>query len=358
MKVTCCVVLLHLILVFEMIQPGCKEQDILPPPPPGPAWRVFHKSDTTLLDNKINAITVALDGRVWISTDLGASYFQRGSWGWVRDSLYGYRVNSIVEAKDRSIWFCLSGGGVMRYRPFALSGAIWQRFTEPDLIYDVVNSSAADRSARTQYGELWFTSVFGISRFVQTSTESGSWFKYSQNDSGQHVSQFPTNSFLVALTKPDDNTIWFGAEKGGAVFVTYGLANLQWNVLGPLFGDPRVISIGFDLFQHVWIGRDAGGVSTIDFKTYTWTEYNSETTNGIIPGGRINAIVTDHQQIRWFGTDSGLVRFNNTTWTKYTTENSRLPSNTITALCYDVRGNLWVGTADGIIVYNENGVEF
>jgi ligand-binding sensor domain-containing protein len=57
-------------------------------------------------------------------------------------------------------------------------------------------------------------------------------------------------------------------------------------------------------------------------------------------------------------TDSGLVRLANTTWTKFTAENSPLPSSTVTALSYDTRGNIWIGTANGLGVYNENGINF
>ncbi len=345
------------ILSSLIFVPSCQRDIDVLPPPPRQIWQVYHPSDTPILDDKINQLTVASDGTVWISSDHGASYRKRANWGWVQDSLYGYRVNSIVEAKDRAIWFCLSGGGVIRLNLFSPT-AVWRRYAEPDLIYDYVLSGAADRSNRTQYGELWFATAYGLSRFVQSANEQGSWLKYSQTDSGQHIAEFPTNTFLVAANNLADNTFWFGAEQGGTVFVSYGLASLQWSHLDLRFRNPRVLSIGFDLSQRVWIGGDYGGVSVLDFRTYTWTEYNSQTTNGRVPEGRINSIVTDYLSTRWFGTDGGLVGLNDTTWTVFTTTNSPLPSDTVTALALDTRANLWIGTARGLAVYNQSGISF
>jgi len=76
------------VLGGAFILAGCKKTSDLVIPPPGPAWITFTETTTPqLLDDKINSLNADQSGRVWIGTDSGANYFQRGTWGRIRDSL-------------------------------------------------------------------------------------------------------------------------------------------------------------------------------------------------------------------------------------------------------------------------------
>ena len=78
-----------------------------------------------------------------------------------------------------------------------------------------------------------------------------------------------------------------------------------------------------------------------------------------MPAGEILAVTTDLGSTRWFGTDQGLVRLRDTTWTTFTMADiPELPGNVITALTYDKLGNLWIGTETGLAVFNETGTRF
>ena len=333
--------------------------------PSGPAekWHVFTQSNSPLTNNRINGLALSSGGAVWMATQDGASKFTRGNWGTFKDSLTytsgetsARIVTSIFEGKDRSIWFGLRGGGVMRYNQSS-DVAVWRRYR--DQIADIsVTSLAADNSNQTIYGEMWLTTAFGISRFLTQSDAlgGGSWLQppYTRGN----TSELPSNQILSATTKLDDYSIWFGTQTGGPVSVVDGATGLQWqNYPLPSGHDSRINSIGWDLHNTVWLGMN-NGVATYNLHGANWNFYTSATTNGKLPQTPVNAVVTNLLNTRWFGTDSGLVRLVDTTWTHFTRSNSPLPSDTVTSLIIDTGQNIWIGTPSGAAVYNPNGISY
>lgn len=87
-------------------------------------------------------------------------------------------------------------------------------------------------------------------------------------------------------------------------------------------------------------------------QTYDWKVYN--TSNSKIPTNQIHAICIDDQNIKWIGTSSGLVRFNDSNWTVYDTTNSLLPSSYITCIENDDSNGIWIGTDKGLVHFNND----
>ncbi len=74
-----------------------------------------------------------------------------------------------------------------------------------------------------------------------------------------------------------------------------------------------------------------------------------------LPQRRVFAIEQDQQGYLWFGTQSGLCRFDGVSFKVYSSENG-LRDNRIRALREDSEGNLWIGTGDsGLYVYDGKG---
>ena len=78
--------------------------------------------------------------------------------------------------------------------------------------------------------------------------------------------------------------------------------------------------------------------------------YNHNNTGMPIDFARM--VVIDDSNNKWIGTDSGLIRFDNTNWTLYDTTNSNLVSNDITSLKIDNTGLIWIGHDYGISTYD------
>ena len=137
----------------------------------------------------------------------------------------------------------------------------------------------------------------------------------------------------------------------------YGIdGQLHWTPY-PLQLDSKINSIGFDLHNTVWFGAQ-NGVENLNVSSSVRGSYCADSTVSGSPCGPVRVVVTNHQSIRWFGTETGLARLSDTTWTHFTAENSPLPSDTVTALLYDFNQNLWIGTVNGLAVYNEAGITF
>lgn len=83
---------------------------------------------------------------------------------------------------------------------------------------------------------------------------------------------------------------------------------------------------------------------------YNFTHYTS--ANSGLPYDMVNEIVQDDQGFMWFGTSSGLSRFDGIRFRNYSKEELGLKSSYVIALSTDAAGNLWVGTDLGVTVYD------
>lgn len=75
---------------------------------------------------------------------------------------------------------------------------------------------------------------------------------------------------------------------------------------------------------------------------------NTSITTDFMKGG----VAIDTNNNKWFGTDMGVLKFDGTTWTNYTTTNG-LPSDVISCIAVDKNNNVWIGTeGDGVAKFN------
>ena len=345
-----------IVLSLTALLNGCRKTAEIVIPPPGPPWITFKFPGTPqLLANRINSLHADQSGRVWIATDSGANYFQRGSWGKIRDSVrystdgvnFRYAVNSIESGKFSTIWFGLDGGGVRRYREGA-TRAVWTTYHYPDLTYPVVQSISADKVVN---GDVWIATTNGVSRFLPSAAdpEFGMWQTFL-------MPYIPSNQVYASAINFNDNTIWFGTQNG---FALYNDMLGDWTTFNlPPAYNYRINSMAFDMSGTVWLAK-LEGVTSFNKELGEWVHYTNASTGGRLPPGDIHAVTTDLGSTRWFGTDYGLVRLRDTTWTTFTTANTtELPDNAVTALTYDKMGNLWIGTENGIAVFNDTGTRF
>lgn len=75
----------------------------------------------------------------------------------------------------------------------------------------------------------------------------------------------------------------------------------------------------------------------------------------------IRSILRDHKGLMWFGTESGLVRYDGRRTYLYAHEAGdewSIPSNVVNALMEDKEGRLWVGTTMGLSVYDRKTDRF
>jgi hypothetical protein len=113
----------------------------------------------------------------------------------------------------------------------------------------------------------------------------------------------------------------------------------------------NVKAVAVDSNNVKWFGT-ASGVSKFDGTT--WTTYT--TSNSGLANNNVTAVAIDSSGIKWFGTAGGVSKFDGTTWTTYNTSNSNLVSNNISAITIDFANNKWFGSSDnGVSELNRLG---
>ncbi len=73
---------------------------------------------------------------------------------------------------------------------------------------------------------------------------------------------------------------------------------------------------------------------------------------GPLPGNKVTSVVIDTAGIKWFGTDSGLVAYDGSSWNIFTTSDN-LASNNINDLAFEISAygpELWIATDNGVSV--------
>jgi hypothetical protein len=102
-----------------------------------------------------------------------------------------------------------------------------------------------------------------------------------------------------------------------------------------------VTSMAVDGENNKWFGTGSG---VLEFNGSTWSTYG--TGNGLA-GNEVQAITVDRQDNKWFATDGGLSRFDGSTWTTYTAADG-LVSNFVNAIAIDNQGTKWIATGNGV----------
>lgn len=351
------------LLSLPILLISCKSNSSDATIPPGPVWVTFTQQNSPLLTNNVNALFTDSEGRVWIGTEAGASSFFRGSWSAIIDSLaflrgasggstVSHEVKAFAEGRDGSLWFGLFGGGVRRYIRSGTASQPWHSYNTPSIPSDQVSCIAGVKYKDP--GDVWVGSVGqGIARFIPLTTnpELGTWYPPST-----FSSNLPSSLVYVIAINPLTNQPAFGTQNGLALYDDEN--NIWVSYILPTAYKSPIISLAYDLSNTIWMGKWAG-VSSYNRATSDAVHYTNANTGGKLPPGFVHAVETDLQSTRWFGTEFGLARLRDTTWTTFTRAlNPELPSDTINALVYDKKGNLWIGTPFGIAVYNESGTRF
>ena len=103
----------------------------------------------------------------------------------------------------------------------------------------------------------------------------------------------------------------------------------------------NVLGVAVDSHNVKWFGTQSG---VAKYNDTTWTTYT--TTNGLIDN-YINCIAVDASDHIWVGTDIGVSKFDGTTWTSFTTTNG-LVNSQVNYISGHPDGSVWIGTSGGV----------
>ncbi|HNW88969.1 MAG TPA: two-component regulator propeller domain-containing protein [Bacteroidales bacterium] len=165
------------------------------------------------------------------------------------------------------------------------------------------------------------------------------------------TSDLPSDYVGGGIAIDTNNNVWVGTDSGVAKF-----DGTNWTVFTmAVDGLPSdiITCLAVDrLTNNIWIGTDGDGVAKYDGAA--WTTYT--VADGICDNG-IHYIAGDNNGCIWFGSwGSGISKLEDTTWTTYNAGNGFPEDQGSLASVYyihvDASNNKWFGTDLGLVKYN------
>jgi len=286
----------------------------------GAEWTKYPFLGTPMLAVN-NVIEVAPDGTIWIGTEGGLRVYDGTDWV-IYDEMTsglpsggGGKVRDIAFAPDGKTWFATYGGIV------SFDGTEWEVFDNiTPMMVPMIEAIAAGTD-----GTIYAGNPNGILVY-----DGADWTVWDTENSG-----IPANG-ISALDVAPDGALWVGTPGGstalkGGVWTTYIHTNYP-----ELKGQPQQIAEDPD--GVLWLATIGGGVVTKDGETFTaYTADNSDLLSDMVVAV---AVATDGT--KWFGTWSGISRYDGTEFENYSFDQGNFPvAGSIVDITIGADGTPW-----------------
>lgn len=335
-------------------------------------WKTFSPTEVGFQGTVNTLVAGTTAGEIWAGTDNGDVLFWDGSL-WVNlVKVPGAAIHTLLPVGSElwigsdnglSIW---SGAGAVsverlggiRVNTLAIQGnAIWAGTTHGLLVYqkdawvDITTNDGLPWGAVSAMwadpgGPLW---VAADDRLQWRDQATGNW-----NNIETEVLQLADTNLIVSMAGDADGTVW-GATFGSGPFRVDGRSSLaSFSGAGEIGLTTSLMqSVAIDNDGLIWFGTSSG-LFRYDEKMWVKELADNLTYPGI---NRISAIESSVAGELWIGTATSGIRkkpINNGAKdeTLYTTATHRLPTNFITDLAHDSTGAIWASTHNGLARYN------
>jgi ligand-binding sensor domain-containing protein len=253
------------------------------------------------------------------------------------DGLASNTVSSVAIDVQGNKWF----GTVKGVSKF--DGTTWTTYNTANgqLTNDIVSDIAIDKQ-----GHIVIGTTSGFSEFDGTT-----WKTYTTEKDGMPC------DYIHSIAIDTLNNKWFAAECEGSGVVKFD--GTTWSNYSAVEGLPwiEVWSIAIDSQGNKWFSCNfCDGDMFLEpyipnyllkFDDITWTKY---TTNELLCNW-IYDLAIDAQGNKWLVAGGGVFKFDGENWTKYTIANG-FPENGVSTITLDDFGNIWIGTESGIAKFD------
>jgi signal transduction histidine kinase/ligand-binding sensor domain-containing protein len=274
-------------------------------------------------ERKINCLLPLGDRELWVGTDNGLSRWNGTvlSKDGLPQDLNDVQILTMLRDRDANVWIGTAKG---LYRINAKGATLFDE-------RDVRGTGSISALFEDREGNIWVGGALGLERIRDTT-----FVTYSPNPS---LSQSNGPVYV-----DDRNRAWFAPGDGGL----YTVSNAQVDaVSGLALGADEIYSItgGRD---HVWLGREHGGLTRLRFGSGGAPQVDDYTRSNGLAQDSVYTVYEDHQGALWAGTlNAGVSRFKDGRFTTFTTANG-LASNTVTSIAETRDGTIWFGTPNGV----------
>lgn len=268
----------------------------------GIEWKKYSQSNSRIPSNKVTALAFGNDQTLWVGTAAGIAKMQNNIW--TVFNIYNSRLpnNNIEDIEidlEGDVWIA-TGRGVVR-----ISNDKWAVY-KPSIYIDELPVSPRDIAVDI-YNNKWIADYDdAIYEYSQSK-----WTRTYNNP--PYTTKFLPSNKLTAVEAAPDGTVWFAHSP----FTYY--------------------------FSYSTIHEPGGLTNLVNGE---FVQYISG-----LPSNYINVIHISPNNIKYVGTESGIVIFENYAGRKeYQTYNSNLMSNYITDITQDANGTVWISTFGGGVV--------
>jgi ligand-binding sensor domain-containing protein len=183
------------------------------------------------------------------------------------------------------------------------------------------------------FGHKWFGAWGDLLKFDGTT-----WTHYSPPGGINGIS-------IHSMAIDRNNVLWLAGNGSTSKF-----DGTTWTDIPGIVGNSANTIVKIDPQGNKWYGSQFG---IHRFNDTTITHYRPQ-NSGFPDIWGCSALEIDRQGNKWIGTGKGLTKFDGTTWTTYNRFNSGLPSDGVGAICFDAQGNKWIGGTQGGITKFDN----
>ena len=326
-----------------------------------------------LAEKKINCVLPVGDKELWVGTDHGLFRWNGSVFSPVvlPPSVGRPQVLTILRDRDSNIWVG-TAAGLVRINSGVISFSNKQGFRE---------NGAVDALFEDREGNLWIGGSGGVERI-----RDSAFVTYSKSDDLSAQTNGP-------VYVDSGNRTWFAPAEGGLYLLNDG----RIQAVEPELLAKDVIYSITGRNHEIWIGRQHGGLTRLDYNNGIITAHTYTRTNGLaqnsvytvheghdgavwagtlsggaskLKGGQIvsyttqnglasntvASIIETRDGAVWFATPNGLSALSNGHWTTYATRDG-LPSDDVNCLFEDSSGVLWIGTSNGVTLFSSGRVQ-
>jgi ligand-binding sensor domain-containing protein len=338
------------------------------------SWKIYNFVDRD--GSRLRIKDVAADGeQLWIATDVGLSLFLMYKHGGEIKETYrrlgehlegGEEANSIHLVGER-IWVGMTGGVATANKtdPNLLDFSRWTSFTKEsspglggdsvlyitDIDGEIIIGTEKGVFEFDPFDSAWHSLGLGDRRVhdleyfdqkLYAATNAGI-HAYEGEDWNPLSTEGLLSSYFNSMAIQQDGTFWVGTA-GKGVSANDGSGWENYLVEGPPAN--RFLDMEIDDEGNLWCAQERDGASV-----FNGTEWASLSAIPEIPKRQIRAVEKDNHGNLWFSSwGGGVVKYDqDTTWIKYTDENSPLKTaieNTsyvvVNDVAVDEMGNRWL----------------
>ena len=331
----------------------------------------FYTSDNSGLpaNNEIIDVKTASDGSVWVVTDLGdLAHFDGTNWTDYNTSNSNLSSDpqSVNIDSNGNIWVGTKTGlsefDGSSFVDHGSKGSIRSLFIDGnDNIWAGTNSNNLDEYNGSTWSH-YETSNSGLPKGISIGkiyydSNGGLWITSSSSDIGVIVYDGTTwktfNSTNSGLQRNDisqvvedrDGNIWAASSYGISVYDGANWTKKN-DYLNLNIYDSAINDMAVDTSNNIWIAPGNSGL--IKYNGSSWKQYDMSNTP--LPVNNITAIYADSNGTMWFAynddsygsTGSGLAKYDGTNWTIYKAKDYNLVDFHITDITSDNNGTLWL----------------